>query len=94
MLLDYDGFDKLWTEDDWLTNDPIDSDDENSDDKEKKRFMIRPDRLQEYHLPEPESDVPAQVESGHFRLKQDLITNLKHLWDRGKVEHLRYPKRN
>lgn len=98
MLLDYDGFDKLWTEDDWLTNDPVDSDNENSDqdqpNKEKKRFMIRPDRLQEYHLPEPESDVPAQVESGHFRLKQDLITNLKHLWDRGKVEHLRYPKQN
>jgi len=55
---------------------------------------IRPDRLQEYHLPTPESDVPTQVESGHFQLKQQLIANLRHQWDRGDVEHLKYPKRN
>jgi len=49
MLLHYDGFDKLWTEEDWLTSDPVDSDDEESkENKEhnaKKRFMIRPDRV-------------------------------------------------
>jgi hypothetical protein len=94
VLLHYDGFDKLWTEDDWLSSDPVDSDDEDSDNTGKKRFMIRPDRLQEYHLPLPESDVPTQVESGHFQLKQQLIANLRHQWDRGDVEHLRYPKRN
>jgi hypothetical protein len=97
MLLHYDGFDKLWTEEDWLTSDPVDSDDEESkENKEhnaKKRFMIRPDRLLEYHLPTGEKDVKQQVESGHFELKHALVVNLKYLWQNNEVEHLPYPKK-
>ena len=96
MLLHYDGFDKLWTAEDWLTLDPVESDaedDNTADSTDKRRFLIRPDRMQEYVLPTAESDVPTMVESGHFQLKSALITNLKHLWDKGEVEHLRYPKK-
>ena len=91
MLLHYDGFDKLWTEEDWLTQDPGDSDDEESI-AAKKRRLIPPERLREYVLPTAESDVKTQVETKHFELRAALITNLQHLWDAGKVEHLRYPK--
>ena len=91
MLLHYDGYDKLWTEEDWLTQDPVDTDDEDTN-TAKMRRLIPPERLQEYVLPTGESDVPTQVESKHFELRGALITNLKHLWDAGKVEHLRYPK--
>ena len=91
MLLHYDGFDRLWTEDDWLTQDPVDSDDENPD-KASMRRLIPPERLQDYVLPTGVSDVPTEVESKHFELRSKLITNLMHLWDEGKVQHLRYPK--
>jgi hypothetical protein len=37
MLLHYDGFDKLWTEEDWLTIDSVDSDDEESDKENRAR---------------------------------------------------------
>ena len=98
MLLQYDGLDKLWTAEDWLTLDPSPeySDDENdeamSDKNKKKRFKIRPERLHEYHLPTGASDETTFVESGHFVLKAALLKNLKYLWDKGEVEHLRYPK--
>ena len=94
MLLQYDGFDKLWTEEDWLSLDPTESDDESVEtaERSKKRFLIRPDRLLEYHLPTGESDVITMVENGHFELKQALTKNLTYMWNKGEVEHLRYPK--
>jgi hypothetical protein len=94
MLLQYDGFDKLWTEEDWLSLDPTESDDESDETAEqsKKRFLIRPDRLLEYHLPTGESDVVTMAENGHFELKQALTKNLTYMWNKGEVEHLRYPK--
>jgi hypothetical protein len=95
MLLHYDGFDKLWTPEDWLTLDPVPSDDENEDDKRAKlRRLIPPERLQEYHLPTPESDVATVIESGHFELRNALVKNLSYLWDKGEVEHLSYPSAN
>lgn len=96
MRLHYDGFDKLWTEDDWLTNDPVDSDDEENSqqgNKSKMRRLIHPDRLQDYILPTAESDGPTVVETGFLRLRAELIANLKYLWDKGEVEHLRWPKK-
>jgi hypothetical protein len=92
MLLHYDGFDKLWTADDWLTLDPTNSDEE-EDNAAKMRRLIPPERLQEYVLPTADSDGPTMAESGHFALRAKLVTNLKHLWDKGEVEHLRYPKK-
>jgi hypothetical protein len=89
MLLHYDGYDKLWTADDWLTLDPVDSDEEEI--KPRKRRLIPPERLREYVLPEAESDVPTVVEDKHYQLRSALITNLKQLWDKGEVEHLSYP---
>jgi len=95
MLLHYDGFDKLWTAEDWLTLDPNLSDSENEDEndnREKMRRLIPPERLQEYVLPLPASDVPTLVESEHFVLRNALVRNLKYLWEKGEVEHLRFPK--
>jgi hypothetical protein len=95
MLLHYDGFDKLWTADDWITLDPVPSDDENEDEdgnKAKMRRLIPPERLQEYVLPTADCGIPTVTESGHLELRAALITNLKHLWDKGEVEHLRYPQ--
>ena len=100
MLLHYDGFDKLWTAEDWLMLDPVLSDDEDDEDDTldckptaaKKKFLIRPDRLQEYVLPSGASDTPTLVETGHFQLRAALVTNLKQMWDKGEVEHLNYPK--
>lgn len=94
MLLHFDGFDKLWTAEDWLTQDPVDTDDEESN-TAKMRRLIPPERLQEYLLPTDESDeTKTQVESKHFVLRAALIANLRHLWDKNEVEHLRYPKVN
>lgn len=93
MLLHHDGFDKLWTEEDWLTQDPVNTDDERDANVTKTPFLIRPERLQEYHLPTREKyDEPVQVEDAHFELKGALIKNLRYLWDKGEVEHLTYPK--
>ena len=92
MLLHYDGFDKLWTADDWLTMDPTNSDEE-EDNAAKMRRLIPPERLQEYVLPAADSDGPTMAESGHFALRAKLVTHLKHVWDKGEVEHLRFPKK-
>lgn len=94
MLLEFDGFDKLWTADDWLSLNPEDSDEEEettSTKRSKKRRLIAPERLREYVLPTGESDIPTIVESNHLVLRSKLITNLKYLWDKGEVEHLEYP---
>jgi len=91
MLLHYDGFDRLWTADDWLTMDPTNSDEE-EENAAKMRRLIPPERLQEYVLPTADSDGPTMAESGHFVLRAKLVTNLKYLWDKGEVQHLRYPK--
>jgi len=92
MLLEYDGYDKLWTADDWLTLDPEDSDEE-EDGNSKKRRLIPPEKLRDYVIPTGESDIPTIVEPDHFVLRSKLITNLKYLWDKGEVEHLAYPAR-
>ena len=92
MLLEYDGYDKLWTADDWLTLDPVDSDEE-EDRNSKKRRLIPPEKLRDYVIPTGESDIPTIVEPNHFVLRSKLITNLKYLWDKGEVEHLAYPAR-
>jgi hypothetical protein len=95
MLLHYDGFDKLWTADDWITLDPVPSDDDDEDEggnKAKMRRLIPPERLQEYVLPTADCGIPTITERGHLELRAALITNLKHLWDKGEVEHLRYPQ--
>jgi hypothetical protein len=94
MLLEFDGFDKLWTADDWLSLNPEDSDEEDettSTKRSKKRRLIAPERLREYVLPTGESDIPTIVESNHLVLRSKLITNLKYLYDKGEVEHLEYP---
>lgn len=93
MLLQFDGYDKLWTAEDWLTLDPTDSDEEAEDAAAKKRRLIPPERLQEYVIPTNESDGPKIVEAQHYVLRAKLITNLNKLWDRGEVEHLRFPKK-
>jgi hypothetical protein len=96
MLLTYDGFDKLWTEEDWLSLDPVDSDEENdgsADNSKKTPYIFRPERLQEYHLPTAESEETTILETGHTELKRELITNLKYLWGKGDVEHLQYPNK-
>ena len=93
-LLTYDGFDKLWTEEDWLSLDPVDSDGEDDATTKKTLYMIRPERFQEYHLPTAESDETTMLETGHFELKRELITNLKYLWDKEQVEHLQYPNKS
>ena len=92
MLLTYDGFDKLWTEEDWLSLDPVESDEEN-DGAKKTPYIIRPERLQEYHLPTAESEETTIIETGHTELKRELITNLKYLYDKSEVEHLQYPNK-
>ena len=93
MLLTYDGFDKLWTEEDWLSLDPVDSDGEDDDTTKKTPYLIRPERFQEYHLPTAESDETTIFETGHDELRRELITNLKYLWDKDQVEHLQYPNK-
>lgn len=92
MLLHYDGFDRLWTADDWLTLDPTDSDEE-EDIQSKKRRLIPPERLREYVLPTGESDEPVIVESKHLELRDALVSNLKYLWNKSEVEHLRFPRK-
>jgi len=95
LLLHYDGFDKLWTADDWLSLDPnySDEEDENSDVTAKKRRLIPPERLQEYVLPTGEDEEATIVESKHIELRDALISNLKYLWDKGEVEHLNFPNK-
>jgi hypothetical protein len=92
MLLTYDGYDKLWTADDWRSLDPTDSDEE-EELGDKKRRLIPPERLQEYVLPTAESREPTIIENQHLELRDALITNLKYLWDKGEVEHLRFPRK-
>jgi hypothetical protein len=92
MLLHFDGLDMLWTEEDWLTQDPEDSD-QAEDIESKKRRLIPPERLHEFVLPERPDSEPTIVETKHHELRIALITNLKHLWDQGLVEHLRYPNK-
>jgi hypothetical protein len=92
MLLHYDGFDRLWTADDWLTLDPTDSDEE-EDNSSKKRRLIAPERLREYVLPTGGDDEPVIVESKHLELRDKLISNLKYLWNKSEVEHLRFPRK-
>jgi hypothetical protein len=96
MLLHFDGFDKLWTTEDWLMSDPVDSeeDEEVSAQKSvsaKKRRLIHPEKLQEYVIPEHKCDEATIIETKHTELRSKLVTNLKYLWDKGAVEHLRFP---
>jgi hypothetical protein len=93
MLLQYDGIDKLWTAEDWLTLDPVDSDEE-CNAAAKKRRLIPPERMQEYVIPTKPDKEPTIVENKHLELREKLITNLKQLWDKNEVEHLRFPKTN
>lgn len=92
MLLHYDGFDRLWTTEDWLSLDPVDSDEE-IEFTEKKRRLIPPERLQEYNLPTGEDNDITVVETKHLELRTALISNLEYLWGKGDVEHLKYPSK-
>jgi hypothetical protein len=93
MLLHYDGFDRLWTEEDWLSLDPVYSDSSDEEITVKKRRLIPPERLQEYNLPTGEDNDPTIVENKHLELRAALISNLKYLWDKGDVEHLKFPRK-